>query len=84
MVQFGQPITAPREINWICRLRCGAIAMASERRILIYRGRVQGVGFRWQAVRAVEGLARTDLLQHGAGGSSRCRALGGVCLPHRC
>ena len=43
--------------------------MASERRILIYRGRVQGVGFRWQAVRAVEGLAVTGYVRNRGDGA---------------
>ena len=35
-----------------------------ERRIVNYRGRVQGVGFRWQAARALESVAVTGYVMN--------------------
>jgi len=41
----------------------------SERRVVIYRGRVQGVGFRWQALRALEGVAVVGYVRNAVDGS---------------
>ena len=38
--------------------------MAAERRTILYTGRVQGVGFRWSALRAMEGLAVTGYVRN--------------------
>jgi acylphosphatase len=40
-----------------------------QRRTVIYRGTVQGVGFRWRACRAVEGLDVTGYVRNRADGT---------------
>lgn len=41
----------------------------SERRVVVYRGHVQGVGFRWQALRALEGVAVVGFVRNVIDGS---------------
>jgi acylphosphatase len=38
--------------------------MEAERRRILYSGTVQGVGFRWMAVRALEGLSVTGFVRN--------------------
>jgi acylphosphatase len=42
-----------------------------ERHTVIYSGTVQGVGFRWRAARAVEGLAVTGFVRNESDGTVR-------------
>ena len=38
--------------------------MTRERRTILYGGRVQGVGFRWTAMRALDGLSLTGYVRN--------------------
>jgi len=42
-----------------------------ERHTVVYRGDVQGVGFRWRTVRAVEGLSVTGYVRNESDGTVR-------------